>query len=91
MGENPVNPSAGAGSALRFDTSQVIRELAGVEEAMALPAGSVVGDPYGGLTFSDAIAAALECRSSIGWQDIVIPSGEVWTVIVLDRGGSDVP
>src|SRR5438046_2184195 len=64
------NPSGGAGSALSLDTSSIIRKVHSRKEALALPAGSVVGDNHGGLTFSDAVAAALECRSMSGWRDV---------------------
>lgn len=72
-----------AGAAARIDTSYIITELPGVAEAQALPSGSVVGDGCGGLTFTDAVAAALEARSSSGWREIDHPSGQIWTVIVV--------
>jgi hypothetical protein len=68
-----------------LDISAVIGRVSSVKEARALPAGSVVGDRHGGLTFTDAVAAALESRSSGGWQETPAPSGEIWTVIVLNR------
>ncbi len=73
------------GFALRFDTASIVTQVSGVKEARALPKGSVVGDLHGGLTFTDAVAAALEARSMGGWQDIDLPTGQRWTVIVLNR------
>jgi hypothetical protein len=74
-----------AGMALALDLSTIITKLGSIKEARALPCGSVVGDLQGGLTFSDAIAAALEARSAAGWQEVVAPSCETWTIIVVDR------
>jgi hypothetical protein len=71
--------------ALGVDTSAIIRKVASPKEARALPLGSVVGDLHGGLTFTDAVAAALEVRSYGGWQEIQTPSGETWTIIALNR------
>ena len=68
-----------------LDVSSIIAKISNVREARGLPAGTVVGDRCGGLTFSDAIAAALEARSSGGWQETPGPQGEIWTVIVLNR------
>lgn len=71
--------------ALGIDTSSIITTLANVKEARALPDGSIVGDLHGGLTFTDAIAAALEARSSTGWQEMTTPACETWTIIIVDR------
>jgi hypothetical protein len=68
-----------------LDTSAIIATVSNVREARALPAGSVVGDRHGGLTFSDAVAAILETRSTSGWQETSGPEGEVWTIIVVNR------
>jgi hypothetical protein len=65
--------------------SLVVKELTSVEAARALPAGSIVGDPHGGLTFNDAIASALESRSLGGWREIEVAPGTIWTIIVLNR------
>jgi hypothetical protein len=81
----------GAGAArqpaftLGNDMSSVITEVVSVEAARALPQGAVVGDPHGGLTFNDAVAAALEARSLRGWQEIEVSPGTYWTIIVLNR------
>jgi hypothetical protein len=77
----PIVPQ---GFAAALDTSSIITKVESIKQARALPGGSVVGDLHGGLTFSDAIAAALESRSRSGWQEIGTPSGETWTIIVLD-------
>jgi hypothetical protein len=69
---------------LGVDTSNIITQLASVKEARSLPCGSVVGDLHGGLTFTDAVAAALEARSRSGWREIRAAS-ETWTIIVMDR------
>jgi hypothetical protein len=74
-------PAVGLG----VDMSHIITELASVKDARALPCGSVVGDLHGGLTFTDAVAAALEARSLGGWQEIHTPASETWTIIILDR------
>jgi hypothetical protein len=68
-----------------LDISAIVAKVANVREARALPAGSVVGDRHGGLSFTDAVAAALESRSISGWQETPGPTGEIWTVIVLNR------
>lgn len=73
------------GMALGLDTASIITKIANIKEARALPPGSIVGDRHGGLTFTDAIAAALEARSSGGWQEIQTPGGETWTVILVSR------
>jgi len=85
--DSASNPESGNRAALAaaFDVSTIIRQLDSVKEARALPCGSVVGDLQGGLTFSDAIAAALEARSAGGWREVVTSSCETWTIIVVDR------
>ena len=83
--------TGGAGAArqpaftLGVNMSTVIKTIASVDEVRALPQGAVVGDPHGGLTFSDAIASALEARSLSGWQEIEVAPGDRWTIIVLSR------
>jgi hypothetical protein len=86
----PGPPNTGAEQqspaiAMRVDTTAIVTKISNVKEARALPAGTVAGDRHGGLTFSDAIAAALESRSMSGWQEVRIAEGEVWTIIVLNR------
>jgi crotonobetainyl-CoA:carnitine CoA-transferase CaiB-like acyl-CoA transferase len=71
--------------ALGVDTRSIVTKLANVKEARALPPGAVVGDLHGGLTFTDAVAAVLESRSTGGWRELQVPSGEIWTVITLCR------
>lgn len=79
-------PAKDAGFALGADMSQVITNLATPQEARALARGSVVGDQHGGLTFTDAVAAALESRSFRGWHEFVpSPGAPAWTLIVVDR------
>ncbi len=77
----------GAGAfRMGLDMSNVITSVATAEEAKALPKGSVVGDLCGGVSFSDAVAAALESRSYSGWQEVETGPGEkTWTVIVVER------
>jgi len=75
------HPAVGLG----VDTSNIITQLASVKEARALPCGSVIGDLQGGLTFTDAVAAALEARSLSGWREIHTAESETWTIIVIDR------
>jgi len=68
------------------DDLPVITAVRSVEEARSLPAGSLVGDSHGGVTFSDAVASVLERRSVCGWRDIAPPnSAAPWTVIYLNR------
>jgi hypothetical protein len=71
--------------ALGLDTGCIITKVASVKEARALPPGTIVGDLHGGLTFTDAVAAALEARSAAGWQEMQVPSGEIWTTILINR------
>ncbi len=78
-------PERLSGLALQVDLSAIITRVASQREARALPVGAVVGDMHGGLTFTDAVSAALETRSLSGWQEIHSPNGQVWTVIVLNR------
>lgn len=82
--------TAGASSTPAFtvglDTSKFVTRIASVQEARALPPGTVVGDAHGGLTFSDHVATILESRSRDGWHEVeVAPGGERWTLIVVDR------
>lgn len=65
--------------------SRVVTQVISVEAARALPMGSVVGDPHGGLTFTDAVASVLEARSHGGWLEIEASPGTHWTIIVLNR------
>ena len=71
------------GCAPVLDTASIITKVLSTAEARALPAGTLVGDMQGGLTFSDAVAAELESRSTEGWHEVRDAHGEVWTVIVL--------
>ncbi len=75
----------GSACALTLDPASIIQKVVSVKEARTLPRGSVVGDLHGGLTFTDAIATALEARSAGGWQEWKTSLGEIWTVIVLNR------
>jgi hypothetical protein len=77
--------SGGSALALSIDTACIIQKVGSTKEARALPTGAIVGDRHGGLTFTDAVAAALETRSLGGWQDFNGGSGEIWTVIVINR------
>jgi len=70
---------------LAIDIESVVTKLSTVKDAHELPPGSVVGDLHGGLTFTDAVAAALEARSGGGWQEIQTSSGDIWTIIILNR------
>ena len=72
-------------AATSLDMSDVITRVRTMEEARALPEGALIGDTHGGLTFSDAIAQALEERSNRGWFEIIGPDGVRWTVIRLNR------
>jgi crotonobetainyl-CoA:carnitine CoA-transferase CaiB-like acyl-CoA transferase len=85
MGSASSGASPNAGFALAVDTASIITKLSSVKEARMLPPGSIVGDLHGGLTFTDAVAAALESRSGGGWQEMQTPDGEIWTIIILNR------
>ena len=62
----------------------IIREVPTAETARKLPRGCIVGDRHGGVTFTDAVSTILQARSRRGWKEVEL-SGELWTVIVLDR------
>ncbi|PYT23376.1 MAG: hypothetical protein DMG57_32230 [Acidobacteria bacterium] len=66
------------------DTPGIIKCVSSPAEARALPPGSVVGDLYGGVTFSDAVAHVLESRSLRGWREVAIADVS-WTIIQLNR------
>jgi len=83
--EFTISASETHATALGVDTASIIQKVASVKEARALPPGSIVGDLHGGLTFTDAVAAALESRSTGGWQELQTPAGETWTVIIVNR------
>ena len=88
MKHTSVHAAAGAGlsgSALAIDLASIVTKVESVVEAQLLPLGAVIGDVHGGLTFTDAVAAALEDRSSGGWQEIRSREGKIWTIIVLNR------
>jgi hypothetical protein len=83
-----ITASGGAQPAFStgLNMARVITRVETVAEARTLPRGSVVGDVHGGLTFTDAVAAVLETRSTHGWREIqTLPGGEVWTVIQVNR------
>lgn len=68
-----------------LSVAAIVTKCETAKEARALPAGCVVGDLYGGLTFTDEVAAVLESRSYGGWQEVEPAPGERWTIIVLNR------
>ena len=69
-----------------LDLTAVVTSIQSTEEARSLPRGSVVGDRCGDLSFSDAIAAVLESRSTSGWLEIEDePDMEPWTLIIVER------
>ena len=70
---------------LAIDVETIVTQLKSVKEARGLPPGAIVGDLHGGLTFTDAVAATLESRSTGGWREIQVSTGEIWTVIILNR------
>jgi hypothetical protein len=78
-------PETSPATGLGVDTSDIITQVASIKEARTLPRGSVVGDQQGGLTFTDAVAAALEARSVGGWREVHTAASETWTIIVIDR------
>jgi hypothetical protein len=84
MQTQPISSGDRQAFALGLDTSSIVRGVASPAEGRSLPSGTIVGDLHGGLTFTDAVAAALEARSTYGWQELQMPSGEIWTIIRLD-------
>ena len=60
----------------------VITTVRSIEEARALPAGSLVGDDHGGVTFSDAVAYVLEQRSACGWTDVQLPTSMIVSMVI---------
>jgi hypothetical protein len=84
-GQSPSVSSGGSAFALSVEATSIIQKVCNVKEARALPRGSVIGDLHGGLTFTDAVANALEGRSAGGWQEWRSTEGETWTIIVLNR------
>jgi hypothetical protein len=79
------NPGIIPNAGMAVDLSQIVSELSSVKAARDLPVGSIVGDLHGGLTFTDAIAAALESRSTTGWREVRTSDCETWTIIILDH------
>lgn len=64
------------------DTSKLITCVTDVREAKLLPPGVIVGDRFGGRSFTDNVAAVLEARSHGGWREVTLGEAR-WTVIVL--------
>jgi hypothetical protein len=77
--------AGGSAFALSLDIASIVQKVNSVKEARALPRGSVIGDIHGGLTFTDAVAYALESRSAGGWQEWKSADGNIWTIIILNR------
>jgi crotonobetainyl-CoA:carnitine CoA-transferase CaiB-like acyl-CoA transferase len=84
MGSTSAFGNRSSAAGLSLDTASIVRQVASVKEARTLPPGCIVGDLHGGLTFTDAVAAALESRSSGGWQEVQTAT-ETWTLIILNR------
>jgi len=86
QGQSTGSSEGRSAFALGIDPTSIIQTIGCGTEARCLPRGSIVGDLHGGLTFTDAVAAALEARSTRGWHEWrVAASGEIWTIILLDR------
>ena len=66
------------------DFTSLVTQIADTAEVNDLPKGSIVGDQFGGRSFNDTVAAALERRSQGGWQDIV-DGQQCWTVICVEK------
>jgi hypothetical protein len=67
-----------------WDTVEIVTALTEPSEVTRLPKGAVVGDVYGGRSFTDNVAAALERRSCGGWRD-VRNGDQRWTLILIER------
>ena len=77
---------SGSSARMQVDVSAVVTRVQSISEARSLPAGTVVGDTHGGVTFSDPVAKELERRSHHGWCDAAAAANDKrWTVIVLNR------
>jgi hypothetical protein len=77
---------SGSSARMQVDVSAVVTRVQSISEARSLPAGTVVGDMHGGVTFSDPVARELEKRSLYGWLDASSGTTDKhWTVIVLNR------
>ncbi len=77
---------SGSSARMQIDVSAVVTRVQSILEARSLPAGTVVGDTHGGVTFSDPVAKELEKRSHYGWCDAAVSTNEKpWTIIVLNR------
>jgi hypothetical protein len=63
---------------------EIVTRVSDTVTALGLPCGTVVGDTFGGRTFTDNIAAILERRSFTGWTEFA-DGDQKWTVIVLQR------
>jgi len=69
-------------SVIAKDLSKVVTCVTDVREARLLPPGVVVGDRFGGRSFTDNVAAVLEARSHGGWREVIFEETR-WTVIEL--------
>jgi hypothetical protein len=70
---------------VRMDVTSIVTTCTTAVDARSLAPGSIVGDTHGGLTFTDEVAAVLESRSLGGWPEIEMPSGDRWTIILLNH------
>jgi len=64
--------------------NEIVTKVIEAAEVDNLPKGSLVGDQVGGRSFNDNVAAALERRSHIGWNDYR-DGDHTWTVIQIQR------
>ena len=64
-----------------LDPDRIITRLESASDVSGLPCGVAVGDRFGGRSFTDNVAAALERRSFRGWSQL-----DEWTLIVIDHG-----
>ncbi len=67
-----------------WDSIEIVTSVTEPSEVTRLPKGAIVGDIYGGRSFSDNVAVALERRSSGGWRDIS-KGDQKWTLILIER------
>lgn len=67
-----------------WESIQIVTAVAEPSEVMRLPKGAVVGDVWGGRSFNDNVAAALERRSNGGWRDIS-QGDQKWTLILIEN------
>jgi hypothetical protein len=63
---------------------RIVTCVADPAAARSLPCGTMVGDHFGGRSFTDNVAMILESRSNGGWHEISLGDDQ-WTVIEIAK------